>query len=185
MLKPLLLCWKGSAVGAALTLTGRVSRVLPALVLVFAGWVHAESEPAVAAEDQVAAVDENPAFAASRVVESITEDLIELIEQAQTYFDEDEPRFYRELGETLEKYVDFRSFSRAVMGRYAGRKALAEMNEAGQEKLQAQIERFNSVFSAALIDTYGKGLLVFEGRELKSFPHHRRQPRKREQGRLW
>lgn len=125
---------------------------------------------------------ENPALGASRVVESITEDLIALIESAQTYVDEDEARFYRELGETLEQYVDFGSFSRAVMGRYASRKAFAQLDPEAQGKLQAQIDRFNNVFSAALIDTYGKGLLVFEGERIEVVPPSPEAAEKARQG---
>lgn len=154
----------------------RASRRLIMVAFVLASFLTAVSLVAVAAEETMSvevspdAVDAsavNPAFGASAVVEAITEDLISLIESAQTYVDEDEPRFYSELGDTLQKYVDFESFSRAVMGRYAGRKAMADMDDAQRAKLQGQIDRFNDVFSGALIDTYGKGLLVFEGERIE------------------
>ena len=157
----------------------RVSRRLTMVAFVLTSFLTAGGVTAVAAEeptpvevspDAADASVVNPAFGASEVVEAITKDLISLIESAQSYVDEDEPRFYQELGETLQKYVDFESFSRAVMGRYAGRQAMAALDDVQRENLQGQIDRFNDVFSGALIDTYGKGLLVFEGERIEVVP---------------
>lgn len=100
-------------------------------------------------------------------VEKITADLLELITEAQKYADEDEERFFQELGSLLEAHIDFKNFSRAVMGRYAGRKALAEKSDAEKALLMEQIARFNVVFKEALINTYGKGLLVFDGERIE------------------
>lgn len=104
---------------------------------------------------------------AHQLVENITSDLIALIEEAQEYVAEDEPRFYRDLGKLLQRYVDFPSFSRAVMGKYASGKRIASLPADERAKLEAQIQRFNDVFSGALIGTYGKGLLVFEGERIE------------------
>lgn len=107
---------------------------------------------------------------AHQTIEQSTADLLVLIERAQVYIDEDEPRFYSELGDLLHQYVDFKAFSRAVMGKYASRKRLASMSTEEQVKLNAQIEEFAEVFTGALINTYGKGLLVFEGERIEVVP---------------
>lgn len=106
-------------------------------------------------------------MAAHRLVESTTNDLIELIEQARAYVDDDQPRFYRALGELLRQYVDFESFSRAVMGKYASTKRFASLSPEEKRQLEMQVDRFNEVFTGALINTYGKGLLVFEGERIE------------------
>ena len=118
---------------------------------------------------KVAAAQPSPAniAAAHKVVENTTTDLVKLIEQAQAYVAKDEPRFYKELGTVLHRYVDFDSFSRAVMGKYASSKRLESMPAAKRAELETQIRRFNEIFTGALINTYGKGLLVFEGERIE------------------
>ena len=147
------------------------------------GFLLAMVSPLVSAAEQVQASDAsikaaaeesvpaNPnALAAASLIENITTELVNLIESAQTYVDEDEARFYSELGATLEKYVDFESFSRGVMGRYAGKKAMAALEGADKKRLEGQVERFTEVFRQSLINTYGKGLLVFEGERIEVVP---------------
>ena len=107
---------------------------------------------------------------AHETVERTTRELVVLIKSAQQYIKEDEPRFYRELGELLERYVDFKSFSRAVMGKYASARRVESLDEEQAELLNMQIERFTHIFTGALINTYGKGLLVFEGERIEVVP---------------
>ncbi|MBT8148927.1 MAG: ABC transporter substrate-binding protein [Gammaproteobacteria bacterium] len=130
-----------------------------------------ESAISKTAADQVAASTAQGSAehiaAALKVVQNTTADLIKLIEGAQSYVQEDEPRFYKELGGVLHQYIDFESFSRAVMGKYASSKRLANMPPAERNKLETQIKRFNEIFTGALINTYGKGLLVFEGERIE------------------
>lgn len=114
--------------------------------------------------------DDQAAGTAHEVVESITVDLLALIQGAQEYIDEDEDRFFTELESLLRPFVDFRSFARAVMGKHASSKKMSALDDAGREQLNAQIDRFSEVFSAALIKTYGKGLLAFEGERIEVVP---------------
>lgn len=120
-------------------------------------------------EKQVPA-DQISAPSAYQVVETITEQLLTLIEEAKLYVDEDEARFFNELDVLLRPFIDFRSFARAVMGRHASSKKMASLSEADSKKLNAQIDRFSEVFLGALIQTYGKGLLAFDGEEIEVVP---------------
>ena len=45
-------------------------------------------------------------MSAHQLVRSTTTDLIALVEQAQAYVDDDQPRFYQALSELLKRYVD-------------------------------------------------------------------------------
>ena len=115
----------------------------------------------------VSQVEEPSAY---QVVETITGQLLVLIEQAKLYVDEDEERFFTELDVLLRPFIDFRSFARAVMGRHASSKKMASLTEAEKAKLNAQIDRFSEIFLGALIQTYGKGLLAFDGEEIEVVP---------------
>lgn len=150
-----------------------ILKVMSVMVAVFCMALSARAETVATVEraEVAANVDSQPEIARATLrIETITKDLIALIESAQSYVEDDEPRFYRELGDTLEKYVDFEKFSRAVMGRYAGMKAMSALDEQGRQKLEGQIARFNAVFKQALINTYGKGLLVFDGERIEVVP---------------
>lgn len=115
----------------------------------------------------VSQVEEPSAY---QVVETITGQLLALIEQAKLYVDEDEERFFTELDVLLRPFIDFRSFARAVMGRHASSKKMASLTETEKAKLNAQIDRFSEIFLGALIQTYGKGLLAFDGEEIEVVP---------------
>jgi phospholipid transport system substrate-binding protein len=103
-------------------------------------------------------------------VDTITAQLLILIDDAKQYVDEDEERFFAELDVLLRPFIDFRSFARAVMGRHASSKKMASLTEAQSTELNTQIDRFSEIFLSALIQTYGKGLLAFDGEEIEVVP---------------
>ena len=105
--------------------------------------------------------------AAHQMVEAMTDDLLLLIEAAQRYSADDNQRFFVELDDLLRPVIDFKSFSRAVMGRHASAKKMAMLSSEEQQRLMNQIVRFSNVFSVSLIRTYGKGLLAFEGQKIE------------------
>jgi phospholipid transport system substrate-binding protein len=105
--------------------------------------------------------------AAHRVVEDTTTALVALIDHANTYIEEDEPRFYTELGILLKGYVDFNAFARGVMGKYASASRIASLPPEQQRALKAQAKRFATIFTDSLINTYGRGLLVFDGERIE------------------
>jgi len=122
------------------------------------------------AQNDPVAVSSLTAKTAHETLERITTELVTLIQATQSHEALDEDRFYQALGDLLQRYVDFKSFSRAVMGKYASGKRMASLDEAQAEKLQQQIDRFTTTFTGALINTYGKGLLVFEGERIEVVP---------------
>ncbi|MBT5292193.1 MAG: ABC transporter substrate-binding protein [Cellvibrionales bacterium] len=145
---------------------GRKCLMLAALMLssVFA---VAESVPAVS---QASSSTQEQSLSAYQVVDTITAQLLVLIDDAKQYVDEDEERFFTELDVLLRPFIDFRSFARAVMGRHASSKKMASLTEAERVQLNAQIDRFSEIFLSALIQTYGKGLLAFDGEEIEVVP---------------
>lgn len=147
---------------------------LYAMPLIFIATLPMAAQWAMAADEvarQAEMVDPAPnAMEAHRVVENTTSELVALIEEARTYIDQDEQKFFEQLGGLLHNYVDFASFSRAVMGKYASSKRFENLSEAQRVKLQEQIDRFTVVFTNSLINTYGKGLLVFEGERIEVLP---------------
>ena len=137
--------------------------------------VFAHAAPSADAEPSASSIKEPSALlikepSAYQVVETITAQLLSLIEEAKRYVDEDEERFFSELDILLRPFIDFRSFARAVMGRHASAKKMASLTEADKAELNAQIDRFSEIFLGALIQTYGKGLLAFDGEEIEVVP---------------
>ena len=100
----------------------------------------------------------SPAYA---VVEDATERVMEVVTEAQTYVDQDPERYYGEIQVILDPVIDFRGFSRSVMGPYASSERYRSLDEAGRAQLRGQLDRFSEVMRVGLVRTYGKGLLAF------------------------
>ena len=104
------------------------------------------------------AVNKSPAYA---VVEDATERVMVVVTEAQTYVDEDPERYYGEIQVIFDPVIDFRGFSRRVMGPYASSERYRSLDEAGRAQLRDQLDRFSEVMRVGLVRTYGKGLLAF------------------------
>ena len=118
----------------------------------------------------VTALDEQGAEAeatAREVLESTTERVMALIEDARGYVDEDPDRYYNSVQEILDPVIDFGFFARGVMGRYASGERYRSLDEAGQESLRGQLERFTETMRVGLVRTYGRGLLAFGGSRME------------------
>ena len=90
------------------------------------------------------AQDEQKQPTAHQVVEHTTEQVMELITEAQGYFNEDPERFYREIDKVLEEVVDFDSFARGVMGKYASKRMyLSLSSEEEKKQFIANMKRFS------------------------------------------
>jgi len=100
---------------------------------------------------------------AYQVIERTTDQVMNLVKEANAYADEDPERYFRELQAVLDEVVDFAYFSRAVMGPYASRKRYQSLSDEGKQELRDQVERFTEVMREGLVRTYGKGLLAFGG----------------------
>ncbi len=100
-------------------------------------------------------------------IEKTTASLLALIEEAKTYFDKDPDRFYRELTTIIDPLVDFKSFTRSVMGDYGTRAYYSSLNKEQKTQYKKDYQRFIGRFKAGLVNTYGKGLLAFGGQKIQ------------------
>lgn len=108
---------------------------------------------------------------ANEVVKATTDKVMKIIIDAQVYYDTDPKRFYSEIEQVLEEFVDFNSFARGVMGVYASKKHYMAL-KTNQEKavFKARMERFTNTFQDGLVQTYAKGLLAFNGNTIEVLP---------------
>ncbi|MFT5484336.1 MAG: phospholipid transport system substrate-binding protein [Halieaceae bacterium] len=118
----------------------------------------------------IAASGDGDLRTAHAVMEETTSRVMEVLAEAETYHDEDPDRYYQQIHGVLDELVDFDFFARAVMGRYASRQRYEAMNADQKMKFKEQVSRFSSVIRIGLVRTYGKGLLAFNGSEVKIMP---------------
>ena len=98
----------------------------------------------------------NQVFAetSSEYVEKIHKDIVLVVRAKQGIYEENPEEFVKAISFALQPLVDFKRISRNVMGRY--------YKDANKE----QIEKFNKVFKASLLDTYSKTLAEFKDEEI-------------------
>ena len=98
----------------------------------------------------------NQVFAesSSEYVEKINGDIILVVREKQGIYEENPEEFIKAISFALQPLVDFKRISRNVMGRY--------YKDANKE----QIEKFNKVFKASLLETYSKTLAEFKDEEI-------------------
>ena len=97
------------------------------------------------------------------IIEFTTTQIMSIIEEAPEYFDEDPDRFYGEIGSVLDATIDWRGFTKGVMGEYASNARYKSLDADGKKALRAQLESFTDIIKSGLIRTYAKGLLAFSG----------------------
>ena len=106
-----------------------------------------------------------------QIIEVTTNKVTTIIEQSHSYYDEDPERYYAEIGGVLASIVDFDSFARGVMGRYASKKEYDRLATAEEKAAYLErMNRFSEVFRGALIETYAKGLLAFSSNRIEILP---------------
>ncbi len=106
-----------------------------------------------------------------QVIEGTTNKVTVIIDEARAYYDDDPDRYYAQIGDVLEAVVNFDSFSRNVMGRYASKKEYQRLATAEEKAAYRQrMDRFSTVFRGALVETYAKGLLAFSGNRIEVLP---------------
>ena len=98
----------------------------------------------------------NQVFAesSSEYVEKIHDDIVLVVREKQGIYEENPEKFIKAISFALQPLVDFKRISRNVMGRY--------YKDANKE----QIEKFNKVFKASLLETYSKTLAEFKDEEI-------------------
>ena len=119
---------------------------------------------ALVAVSQNAAGAESPAHA---VVRDTTRQVMDVVQQADAYADEDPERYYQEIQAILDPVIDYRGFARGVMGPYATSERYRSLDEAGRAQLRDQLDRFTEVMRVGLVRTYSKGLLAFGGSRIE------------------
>ena len=119
----------------------------------------------VFAQNQLAAAPSG--LTAHDIVRDASEQVMQVVEEAREYADEDPERYYDAVHEVLDPVIDFRGFARSVMGPYASRDRYRSLDEAGREELRGQLEEFTEVMRHSLVRTYGKGLLAFSGSRME------------------
>jgi phospholipid transport system substrate-binding protein len=94
-----------------------------------------------------------------------------LIDQARSYYEKDPRRFYAQVEKVLDPMVDFPSFTRGVMGQYGTKNYVQSLKTPGEKAAFKQnYERFVKTFKQGLINTYGKGLMAFNGQKIEIAP---------------
>ena len=114
-----------------------------------------------------AAAEESSAQRAlpDQVIREVTEQVMQVVSEANTYFDEEPERYYREIDAALAALVDWRGFATAVMGDYYSRGR--SMDSAGRTNLKRQRDEFAETLREGLIRSYAKGLLAFGGAKME------------------
>ena len=116
---------------------------------------------AASASDEVVTANMGPA----EVVSGVTAEVMNVVAEADTYFDTNPERYYREIDNALASLVDWRGFATAVMGQYYSRGK--SLDQQGRQTLKAQRDRFAVVLREGLIQSYAKGLLAFGGAQME------------------
>ena len=101
------------------------------------------------------------------IVRDASERVMQVVDAAQEYVEEDPERYYQAVHEVLDPVIDFRGFARNVMGAYASKSRYQSLDEAGRAELRNQLELFTDVMRNSLVKAYGKGLLAFSGSRLE------------------
>ena len=101
----------------------------------------------------------------AEVIRDVTATVMSIVADANTYFDEDPDRYYREIDKALATIVDWRGFATAVMGDYYSRGR--SLDKDGRANLKRQRDDFAITLREGLIGSYAKGLLAFGGAEME------------------
>ncbi len=101
-----------------------------------------------------------------QMIRQTTDRLLVLIEQAKDYFDNEPERYFSELSTIVEPMIDFNSFTRSVMGTYGTRDYYRSLDKPSRAAFKKDYKRFVGVFKQGLMQTYGKGLLAFNGEKI-------------------
>ena len=113
------------------------------------------------------AEDEAESLSARQTIVNTTDRVMKIINDAQSYYDQEPERFYLEIGGVLDDVVDFNSFAYGVMGAYASKKAyMALSSDEEKAAFKERMTRFSTTFRDGLVQTYAKGLLAFDGNKI-------------------
>ncbi len=132
--------------------------IIAVLILSGIGWA---AGPAQASVDEAVMAE-----TAEEALRLATDEVLALIKDGQAYAKEDPERFYTEVEALLRPLVDFKRFSRNVMG--------AHYKRASPE----QRERFAESFKWSLVRTYALALTEFHEGKVEVLPGRAASPNK-------
>lgn len=115
-------------------------------------------------------------MSAYQLVEETTAKVMDVVIAADEYVDEDPERYYEQVQNLLDPLIDYRGFSRSVMGPYASSKRYKMLDEAGRAQLKDQLDRFTEVMRSSMVRTYSKGLLAFGGSRIEVLANEDDEP---------
>tara|TARA_R110000782_G_scaffold88585_1_gene170848 strand:- start:1390 stop:2049 length:660 start_codon:yes stop_codon:yes gene_type:complete len=118
-----------------------IQTLLPALVVLLSGHAIATQ----AADDAVTSSEQSP----HELIETVTDDLLQMIDEHRETFDDDPQAFFDSLDCLLTRVIDFKWIASNVMGTYRA------------EATDEQRELFVKTFHRDLIETYGRGLISY------------------------
>ncbi len=104
-------------------------------------------------------------------VEQATIELLALIEEAKSYYEKDPERYNQGVEKIMDNLIDFSSFTRSVMGPYGTREYYKSLKtKEDRDAYKEDYQRFVETFRGGLINTYGKGMLAFNGQKIEIIP---------------
>jgi phospholipid transport system substrate-binding protein len=105
------------------------------------------------------------------LLQEVTTDLVTAIGEARSYYDSDPERFYGRVDGIIAPVVDFRGFSRAVMGKYGSTAYYRQLTSDAERRLFVdRVNRFTGAVKTRMIKTLSKGLMTFSGERIEVVP---------------
>ncbi len=112
-----------------------------------------------------------------QLIEAKTQQLIDLVKSAKGstdakgYYATNPGRYFKQLTNILDPVVDFSTFTRGVMGRYGTSTYYRSLpTQMKKDAFKESYKRFVGEFKRGLINTYGKGLITFNGQKVEVLP---------------
>jgi phospholipid transport system substrate-binding protein len=105
------------------------------------------------------------------LIQDVTDQVLAAILEANNYYQEDPERFYVEVENIMAPVMDYQTFARTVMGRYGSSSAYRALKtDEERAQFRARVEEFTKVFRQTMMNTYGKGLMAFNGEKITVLP---------------
>ena len=105
------------------------------------------------------------------IVRGMTDQLVLEIEAAREYYGAEPERFYQQVDGIISPVINYRSFARAVMGRYGTSAYYRELSsDAEKQQLKDQVKRFTDAVQQRMVRTLSKGLMTFSGERIEVLP---------------
>ncbi|MFB1037285.1 MAG: ABC transporter substrate-binding protein [Sinobacterium sp.] len=105
------------------------------------------------------------------LIQDVTDEVLAAILVANSYYQKDPERFYVKVEEIMAPVMDYQTFARTVMGRYGSSSAYRVLKtDEERAQFRARVKGFTKVFRQTIMNTYGKGLMAFNGEKITVLP---------------